>query len=191
MLHPFAGASRSRRRARFIPASASAGRASRTSSQSGRRVRQQRPVCNHQRLSALSDLRKIIPRKAAAPLNPDRRPTAHRFPAGSFFGGFRTPALYPVDRSPGPASETLHDAGPLLDDGPEARSRAVCGLSRRQLRRSGFDPKGRSGAFTSTTKMPALLAYVAARHRLARDRRRCASPSSPIRPTVLRFSQSK
>jgi len=109
VLHPFAGASRSRRRARFIPASASAGRASRTSSQSGRRVRQQRPVCNHQRLSALSDLRKTIPRKAAAPLNPDRRPTAHRFPAGSFFGGFRTPALYPVDRSPGPASETLHE----------------------------------------------------------------------------------
>ena len=126
MLHPFAGASRSRRRARFIPTPASAGRASRTSSQSGRRVRQQRPVCNHQRLSALSDLRKTIPRKAATPLNPHRRPTAHRFPAGSFFGGFRTPALYPVDRSPGPASETLHDSG----HSPRLRNPLASTLSR-------------------------------------------------------------
>src|SRR3974390_1811913 len=36
---------------------------------------------------------KSFPAKAAAPPNPHRRPTAHRFPAGSFFGGFRTPAL--------------------------------------------------------------------------------------------------
>ena len=33
------------------------------------------------------------PAKAAAPSNPHRRPTAHRLPAGSFLGGFRTPAL--------------------------------------------------------------------------------------------------
>ena len=30
---------------------------------------------------------------AAAEPNPHRRPTAQRLPAGSFFGGFRTPAL--------------------------------------------------------------------------------------------------
>jgi len=62
--HPFAGTSRSRRRARFIPTPASAGTASRTSPQSGRRVRQQRPVRNHQRLSALSDLRNTISRQS-------------------------------------------------------------------------------------------------------------------------------
>jgi hypothetical protein len=60
--HRFAGTSRSRNRARFIPMPAGAGTASQTSPQSGRRVRQQRPVRNHQRLSALSDLRKTIPR---------------------------------------------------------------------------------------------------------------------------------
>ena len=61
--HPFAGTSRSRRRANFIPAAASVGRASPASPQSGRRVRQQRPVRNHHRLPALSDPRKTIPRQ--------------------------------------------------------------------------------------------------------------------------------
>jgi len=49
--------------------------------------------------------------KAAATQNP-HRPTAHRYPAGSFFGGFPTPA--PITRSiarAGPASETLHETG--------------------------------------------------------------------------------
>ena len=59
--HRFAGTSRSRRRARFIPMPASAGGRSRTSPQSGHRVQKQRPIRNHQRLSALSDLRKTIP----------------------------------------------------------------------------------------------------------------------------------
>jgi Beta-lactamase superfamily domain len=45
--------------------------------------------------------------KAAAAPNPHRRPNAHRFPARSFFGGFRTPAPYPgrllaPDRYPRP-----------------------------------------------------------------------------------------
>src|SRR5215472_9971682 len=44
-------------------------------------------------------LPKPSPTKASAAPNPHRRPNAHRFPAGSFFGGFRTPALYRVDRS--------------------------------------------------------------------------------------------
>jgi hypothetical protein len=60
--HPFAGTSRSRRRARFIPAPAGAGSASQTKPQSGRRVRQQRSVRDDQRLSPLSDLAKTIPR---------------------------------------------------------------------------------------------------------------------------------
>jgi hypothetical protein len=58
--HRFAGTSRSRRRARFIPAPASAGSRSRTSPQSHHRVQKQPTIRNHQRLSALSDLRKTI-----------------------------------------------------------------------------------------------------------------------------------
>ena len=50
--------------------------------------------------------------KAAAPPNPHRRPSAHRFPARSFFGGFPTPAPYTVSIArAGPASETLHESG--------------------------------------------------------------------------------
>jgi hypothetical protein len=59
--HPFAGTSRSRRRVHFIPAPSNVGRTSPTSRQSGRRVRQQRSVPHHQRLSALSDPAKTIP----------------------------------------------------------------------------------------------------------------------------------
>ena len=36
---------------------------------------------------------------AAAATNPHRRSSVYRFPAGSFFRGFRTPALYRIDRS--------------------------------------------------------------------------------------------
>jgi len=35
----------------------------------------------------------------AVATNPHRRSSVHRFPAGSFFRGFRTPALYRIDRS--------------------------------------------------------------------------------------------
>ena len=38
---------------------------------------------------------KPSPGKLAAAPNPHRRPSLHRFSAGSFFGGFRTPALLP------------------------------------------------------------------------------------------------
>ena len=56
------------------------------------------------------------------------RQTANRSPlsAGSFFGGSRTPVLYPVDRSPGPASETLHDSG----HSPRLRNPLASTLSR-------------------------------------------------------------
>src|SRR5258705_7479389 len=37
--------------------------------------------------------RKPCPGKLAAAPNPHRRPSPHRSPAGSFFGGFPTPAL--------------------------------------------------------------------------------------------------
>src|SRR5260370_42351441 len=39
--------------------------------------------------------RKPSPGKLAAAPNPHRRPGPHRSPAGSFFGGFPTPALLP------------------------------------------------------------------------------------------------
>ena len=112
-LHPFAGTSRSRRRTRFIPTPASAGRASPIRPQSGRRVWQQRSVRDHHQLPAHDDLRKLSLRKAAAASNPHSRPTARRSPAGSFIGGFRTPAPYtgPIARA-GPASETLPEGGP-------------------------------------------------------------------------------
>src|SRR5262249_55061905 len=41
-------------------------------------------------LSAIS--RKPSPGKLSPDPNPHRQPSPHRFPAGSFFGGFRTPA---------------------------------------------------------------------------------------------------
>jgi transposase-like protein DUF772 len=93
--HRFAGTSRSRHRARFISTPASAGGRSRTSPQSSHRVQKQRPIRNHQRLSALSDLRNTISRQSRCPVKSHRRPSAHRIPAGSFFGGFWTPALLP------------------------------------------------------------------------------------------------
>jgi hypothetical protein len=65
--HPFAGTSRSHCRARLIPARATAGSALPTSSPSRRRGRQQRPVGNHQRLSARSDPRNNIPRQSRCP----------------------------------------------------------------------------------------------------------------------------
>ena len=47
----------------------------------------------------LAILAKPSPAKAAAIPNPHKRASTRRFPAGSFFGGFRTPALYRIDRS--------------------------------------------------------------------------------------------
>ena len=100
--HPFAGTSRSRHRTRFIPAPANAARASPTRPRSGRRARQHRSIHRRTRLSALSDLAKSFHGKVAAPPNLHRRAAPHRFPAGSFFGGFPTPALLPrIPLAPG------------------------------------------------------------------------------------------
>ena len=119
--HPFAGTSRSRRRAHFIPAAASVGRASPTSPQSGRRVRQQRPVRNPHRLPALQPiLGKPSPAKPAAPPNPHRRQTVHRFPAGSFFGGLSDAGSLPgrplvPGRHPKPFTESGHRLYPVVE----------------------------------------------------------------------------
>jgi hypothetical protein len=66
--HPFTGTFRSRR-ANFIPAPTSAGKAPRTSRQSGHRARQQWSIRNHQRLSALGDLAKTCPRQSRSRAN--------------------------------------------------------------------------------------------------------------------------
>ena len=96
---PFAGSSHPRHRAGFIPAPASAGRASPTGPQPRRRARQQRPVRNHHGFQLSAIFTKPSAGNAAAATNPHRRSSVHRFPAGSFFQGFRTPALYRIDSS--------------------------------------------------------------------------------------------
>src|SRR5262249_35117594 len=58
--------------------------------------------------------------------SPSRRTSNHRAPARSFFGGFPTPALYCVDRSRRPASETLHDSGHSRDRDRAARFDRLC-----------------------------------------------------------------
>ena len=65
--HPFAGTSRSRDRTGFIPTPANAATASPTSPRSGRRARQYRSIHSRNRLSAFSDLAKIIPRQSRRP----------------------------------------------------------------------------------------------------------------------------
>src|SRR5258707_9597149 len=61
--HRFAGTSRSRRPTPFIPAHASANSASPTSPQSGRWTPQPPSIRSHNRLPALSDPKKTIPRQ--------------------------------------------------------------------------------------------------------------------------------
>jgi hypothetical protein len=58
----------------------------------------------------LANSQSLSPADTATPTNPHRRPSAHRLPAGSFFGGFRTPARRPYTGSTArarPPSETL------------------------------------------------------------------------------------
>jgi hypothetical protein len=58
---------------------------------------------------------------AAQTSNPHSRPGAQRLPAGSFFGGFRTPALGSAARfNDRPASETLHGSGRSATSGKSA-----------------------------------------------------------------------
>jgi len=61
--HPLAGISRSRRRARFIPAPVSAGTTQLITLRSGHRPRRQAPVRNYPRHSAFTNRRKTITRK--------------------------------------------------------------------------------------------------------------------------------
>src|SRR5262245_59776731 len=67
---------------------------------------------------------KPSPGNAAAEPNPHSRPIAHQLPAGSFFGGFRTPAPSASTAHTRPASETLHGSG----------HRARTGVNRSMLR---------------------------------------------------------
>jgi hypothetical protein len=90
----FAGTSRSRRHARFIPAHAGVGRTLPTSPQSSRRAPRQRPA-HLQQPSALSDLHKTTLCQRRCPAKSPSTANPSPLPAGSFFGGFPTPALLP------------------------------------------------------------------------------------------------
>jgi hypothetical protein len=83
---------------------------------------------------------------AAAATKPHRRSRVHRSPAGSFFQGFRTPALYPhrplVLR---PASETLQESGPSPHT-LEWRGCAVSGISVTAIEPAGLNLCRRSTA---------------------------------------------
>jgi hypothetical protein len=96
---PFAGSSHSRRCAGFIPAPASpAGHLALVLNHTVEHGSSgQSAIISGFHLSPI--LGKPSLATAAATPNPHRRPTAHRCPAGSFFGGFRTPASIPVNRS--------------------------------------------------------------------------------------------
>ena len=110
--HRFAGTSPPRRRTHFIPAPPSTGTASPTSPQSGRRVRQQRPIRNHQRLSALSHLGKTVPPTKPLPhqipIDGQALTAFPRVRSSEAFG--RRPHTGSTARA-GPPSETLHDSG--------------------------------------------------------------------------------
>jgi hypothetical protein len=103
---------------------------------------------------------------AAQTSNPHSRPGAHRLPAGSFFGGFRTPALGSAARfNDRPASETLHESGPsqlrarmtrLRRFQPFARTRSI-GSSRPKADRSAHGRRQRR-ARKDSTGIPADLA---------------------------------
>ena len=145
--HPFAGTSRSRRRTRFIPTPASAGRASpitasiRPSPSVAAAVSPRSPAASSSRRSS----RKPSLRKAAAASNPHSRPTARRPPAGSFLGGFRTPAPYtgPIARA-GPASETLPDSRPRCHRYCCAKQQTLPSARERTPQGRGGGPRDRS-----------------------------------------------
>jgi hypothetical protein len=114
--HPFAGTSRSRRRVHFIQCPQTSAGHHRPAvnpaveyGSSG-----QSPIISG--FQPLAILRKPSPAKAPAAPNPHRRPNPHDFPAGSFFGGFRTPAHFTGSTArDAPASETLHESGLAQD----------------------------------------------------------------------------
>jgi len=110
--HPLAGALRSRRRATVIPATANSHPTPRAVPKSRCRAQQRRPIRDRQRQFALKRRRPtpLPPKTLPNQIPIDREPLTS--PAGSFFGGFRTPALTTaVQVDDGPASETLHDSG--------------------------------------------------------------------------------
>jgi hypothetical protein len=102
------------------------------------------------------------PTKAAPTPNPHSRLGAHRLPAGSFIGGFRTPAPLPGSIAHAwPASETLPDSGPSLprpgtarlDPNRSLRRRAGCpipAISQRCPKApGGWNPAVRAGGLAS------------------------------------------
>src|SRR6516164_8846893 len=80
------------------------------------------------------------PAQAAASSNPHSHQPPTRRPAGSFLGGFRTPALRErANSTTGPASETLHHKQPLSLGGGNRSSCPTSVIAKELIRR--FDPK--------------------------------------------------
>src|SRR5258708_2513778 len=99
-------------------------------------------------LSAI--LAKPSPAKAAPTPNPHSRLGAHRLPAGSFIGGFRTPAPLPGSIAhPWPASETLPETsrspvmGRTSQTDPQETFPATP-ADRRVIRKRSFGPDRRA-----------------------------------------------
>ena len=113
----------------------------------------------------------------ATATNPHRRSSVHRFPAGSFFRGFRTPVLYRIDRSysgrhpkplcgrPPLRKDLLQLGTGLVDCGHVSgldvrpfRQRAEMGYADRTPNiTGGLSPKGFPGVFRSSVRPITIL----------------------------------
>jgi hypothetical protein len=81
--------------------------------------------------------RKPSPGKLAAAPNPHRRSTPHRFPTGSFFGGFRTPAYYRVHRSRRAGIRNPSRKQAFAGRAMNGEVRPIADIQRHRLRRYG------------------------------------------------------
>ena len=147
------------------------------------------------------------PTQAAAPSNPHRRQPVRPAPAGSFLGGFRTPALSArwIGHD-GPASETLHPSGTA---GPErhfpelretGRTANLATAQPRVAGRRGKPPPwrgctGHPSPSTSSTPRAASGSVSLPGRTSARTRRPCAvrslqtfEPMSPVPPVIITAS---
>jgi hypothetical protein len=136
--HPFAGTSRSRRRVHFIPAPSNVGRTSPTSRQSRRRVRQQRSVHHHQRLSALSDPAKTIPCQSSCRAKSPWTAKPSSLSRGFLLRRLSDAGSLPgVDRSRRAGIRNPSRNQPFARHGPNESNRPFAALRARSYERAG------------------------------------------------------